>query len=294
LRAAVAWRGVRAEALARRGEHAAAVELARTAVGIASATDALLDHADARRALGAALRAAGHAAEAEAEEARTIELWEAKGAMLLVERARRADGAAERREPVPATRRVEGRPVRRRVHPNAVAANVARFDAAIAARDADALAALLTDDHELVDHPNGRTYGRAEVLDYLDAILRAKGLAFSHELGATLDTSLAIFRGSQSVDELAEDDGASFGKSLYEFYIVIEGNADQHWRVEQFADDHLGDAIARLYARYAETLPDGLALERAAATAQSVRAVLLTWRQRDFLDSDAAAVDPAV
>ena len=55
--------------------------------------------------------------------------------------------------------------MRRRVRPNAVAANVARFDAAIAARDADALAALLTDDHEIVDHPNGRTYGRAEVLD---------------------------------------------------------------------------------------------------------------------------------
>src|SRR5262249_60327945 len=89
LRAAVAWRGVRAEALARRGEHTAAVELARAAVGIASATDALLDHADARRALGAGLRAAGRTAQAEAGEARTIELWEAKGATLLVERVRR-------------------------------------------------------------------------------------------------------------------------------------------------------------------------------------------------------------
>src|SRR5215468_1511880 len=121
LRAAVAWRGVRAEALARRGESAAAVELARAAVGIASATDALLDHADARRALGAALRAAGRGAEADAEEGRTIELWEAKGATLLVERARHADGAAEGREPVPATRRAEGRRARRRVRPNAVA-----------------------------------------------------------------------------------------------------------------------------------------------------------------------------
>jgi len=294
LRAAVAWRGVRAEALARRGEHAAAVELAHAAVGIASATDALLDHADAHRALGAALRAAGRAAEADAEHARTLELWEAKGASLLVEQARRVDGAAERREPAPAARPGPGRPSRRRVRANAVAANVSRFDAAIAARDADALAALLRDDHELVDHPNGRTYGRAEVLDYLDPILRAKGLAFSHELVATLGTPLALFRGSQSLDELAEDDVASFGKSLYEFYIVIEGNADQHWRVEQFADDHLGDAVARLYARYAELLPDGPARERAAATARSVGTVLLTWRQRDFVDSYAAAIDPAM
>jgi hypothetical protein len=59
LQAAIAWRGVRAEALARRDEHAAAVELAEAAVAIAAATDALLDHADARLALAAALRAAG-------------------------------------------------------------------------------------------------------------------------------------------------------------------------------------------------------------------------------------------
>jgi tetratricopeptide (TPR) repeat protein len=291
LRAAVAWRGVRAEALARRGDHAAAVELARAGVAIASTTDALLDHADARRALGAALRAAGRTAEADAEDARTIELWEAKGATLLVERTPRADRAAERREPVPVTRPVQARPGRRRVRLNAVAANVARFDAAMAARDAAALAALLRDDHELVDHPNGRTYGRAEVLDYLDPIIRAKGLAFSHELVATLGTSLALCRGSQSVDELAQDDGASFGKSLYEFYIVIEGNADQHWRVEQFADDHLGDAVARLYARYAELLPAGAAQERASATARSVAAVVR--RMLDF-DSYAAAVAPDI
>src|SRR5262249_13267841 len=48
LNAAIAWRGVRAEALASRGEHAAAVDLARAAVDIASATDALLHHAAAR------------------------------------------------------------------------------------------------------------------------------------------------------------------------------------------------------------------------------------------------------
>src|SRR5439155_17019869 len=76
LQAAIAWRGVRAEALAQRGEHAAAVEFAQAAVAIAAATDALLDHADARLALATALRAAGRSQEAAAEEARAIELWE--------------------------------------------------------------------------------------------------------------------------------------------------------------------------------------------------------------------------
>ncbi len=95
LKAAIAWRGVRAEALAKRGEHTEAIELAQAAVAIASSTDALLDHADARLALAAALRAAGRGAEADAEERHAIELWEAKGATLLAERARRDGGAVE-------------------------------------------------------------------------------------------------------------------------------------------------------------------------------------------------------
>src|SRR5215468_6640114 len=76
LKAAIAWRGVRAEALARRGEHAAAVALAREA-------------------------------EALVEEAGALELWEAKGATLLVDRARRGapQAATPRRsaaDPAPA------------------------------------------------------------------------------------------------------------------------------------------------------------------------------------------------
>src|SRR5262249_12409996 len=79
LKAGIAGRGVRAEALAGRGETETAVELARAGVAIAAGTDALLDHADARRALAAALHAAGRQAEAQAENARALELWTAKG-----------------------------------------------------------------------------------------------------------------------------------------------------------------------------------------------------------------------
>src|SRR5262249_56415745 len=87
-------RGVRGEALARRGEPAPAVGLARAAGEIAAATDALLDHADARVALAVALRAAGRDGEAEVEERRAIELWVAKGATLLAEREAAASGPA--------------------------------------------------------------------------------------------------------------------------------------------------------------------------------------------------------
>jgi class 3 adenylate cyclase/tetratricopeptide (TPR) repeat protein len=128
LKAAIAWRGVRAEALARRGEVGAAVELARAAVAIAAATDALLDHADARLALAAALRAAGRVAEAEAEERRAIELWEAKGATRLVERAR---GEARRVEPgAGGTARLTGPTAARRgrILPGAASAAVSRAE----------------------------------------------------------------------------------------------------------------------------------------------------------------------
>ena len=74
------------------GEHQQAVAIAQAGVEIAEATDALLDHADARVALAAALRAAGRRAEADAESRRARELWETKGASLLAERASRASG----------------------------------------------------------------------------------------------------------------------------------------------------------------------------------------------------------
>jgi tetratricopeptide (TPR) repeat protein len=101
LKAAIAWRGVRAEALAKRGEHTEAVELARAAVAIAAATDALLDHADARLALAAALRAAGRGAEADAEDRHAIELWEAKGATLLADRRVEGPPPPRRRSRLP-------------------------------------------------------------------------------------------------------------------------------------------------------------------------------------------------
>jgi tetratricopeptide (TPR) repeat protein len=93
LKAAIAWRRVRAEALARRGAHADAVALAQTAVDIAASTDALLDHADARVSLAGALQACGRDAEAAVELSRAIQLWEAKGAALLAEHARSETGS---------------------------------------------------------------------------------------------------------------------------------------------------------------------------------------------------------
>jgi len=147
LKAAIAWRGVRAEALARRGEHAEAVELANEAVEMAAATDALLDHADARLALAAALRAAGRGHEAEAEERRAHELWETKGATLLGEEAR-ADSTGRQEGQLPAERGIAPGSWARRVRPNACTVAQGRHDAALAARDFGALAAMFDGSYE--------------------------------------------------------------------------------------------------------------------------------------------------
>ncbi|MGH9670631.1 MAG: hypothetical protein ACRD3A_11035, partial [Terriglobales bacterium] len=58
--------------------------------------------------------------------------------------------------------------------------------------------------------------------------------------------------------------------------ILIEADAQgRHRRQEAFAADRLGDAVARLYERYADLLPDGPARARAAATARSVAAPMV-------------------
>lgn len=101
LKAAIAWRGVRAGAFARRGLHAEAVALAREAVSIAADTDALLDRADAHIALSVALGAAGDDHEAYEQFALARELWTTKGATALLGGRDPSAAEAGRRSPAP-------------------------------------------------------------------------------------------------------------------------------------------------------------------------------------------------
>jgi class 3 adenylate cyclase len=270
LRAAVAWRGVRAEALARRGEHAAAIELARAAVEIAAATDALLYHADARTALGAALRAAGRGAEAAAEDARAIELWDAKGATLLVERARReqtrvASPTAPARES-----RTEIRTARR-VASNAATERFCALARAMNARDAGALEALA--DTQSIDRPTGRTMDRREVIRSLRGLLDNRDLHFEAEPVAALGDTLALVRCTVSGSGVSSP-RLDVGDYSVEQYFVEYAERGRFCN-ERFGGDHLGDAVVRLYEHYVELLPPGAERDRAAATAHSVAALLV-------------------
>ena len=277
LQAAIAWRGVRAEALAQRGEHATAVELARAAVTIATATDALLDHADARLALAAALRAAGRAGEADAEQRHAVELWEAKGATLLAERVRRdADRVAPVGSQAPDAPAIPPLRPRRRPRRNTATVYSSRVLAAIEARDLDAIAAICADDLQIVHHPSGLSYGYGEGLERFRLLFQATHLSVAYDSLATLGDALVLFRDFTSFSGL-NDGELSFGAARSSYVNLLEINDRQQLaRIEIFAESQLSPAIARLYARYAELLPHGAARERAEQATGAVATINAT------------------
>lgn len=272
LQAAIAWRGVRAEALAMRGEHAQAIELARAAVAIAETTDALLDHADARLSLAAALRAGGRIAEADAEQRRAVELWEAKGASMLVGRTGGEDLA------VPAAGGESAAPFSTpqasRVRPNALTALLARADAAIGARDMAAVAALSSADYTETDHRLGVTYGYDEMLETTRRFARLDDAEFHQQPIATLGESLAVVRRRWGGSSRG---GHRFDVGVFENEAVSVLEADGRGllcRQEVFSPDHLSKALSCLYRWHSESLPEGPARDRAAATSRAVGALI--------------------
>jgi hypothetical protein len=181
-------------------------------------------------------------------------------------------------------------PARRRVGANAVTAHVALIDAAMAARDAGALPTLFADELEVVDHPTGSNVDRQGTLTSLRSVLRVPDLTYRHEPLATLGDSLGLFRLSVSASAVA---GEKFDVGAYDIekIAVVEVDAQgRARRAEDFAPDRLGDAVVRLYERYAELLPDGPERARAAATVRSVVALLGPFD----LDRWATALAPSI
>src|SRR5262249_32267408 len=86
------------------------------------------------------------------------------------------------------------RPARPPVRPTAATAPRARYDAAFAERDADALAVLLAEEYEFVDHPTGATFGRSGMLDVYRRQFRIQDLTRRRHTLATLGDSLALSR----------------------------------------------------------------------------------------------------
>src|SRR5262249_645634 len=108
---------------------------------------------------------------------------------------------------------------------------------------------------------------------------------------ATLGDALALFRQRVSASA-ATGKKFDFGPYEVELFALLEVDGEGRRRLtEVFAIERLGDAVARLYQRYAEILPDGPVRARAAATARSVAAVLNRLRDPDVY---ATVLAPAV
>jgi class 3 adenylate cyclase len=267
--AAIAWRAVRAEALAARGEHENALALAEHAVALASSTDLLLDHADARLALAAVLRAAGRIRESDAETARAVDLWRAKGATALVDRA---TSDREGNANVAMTSAALPSPTERRVRTNRATATMAAIDAAVDAGDLHAIDRLLAAESTAVFHDLGVTYGRTETLRAF-ADIATSGPTFHSVPLATLGDHLGLFRAEIFLHTPADEFGDFGPTDLGQIAIHEVDDEGRRVSLERFAPDQLGRAIARLYERYAEQQPEGPTRERAATTARSMHAL---------------------
>jgi hypothetical protein len=272
LQAAIAWRGVRAEALARRGDGAAAIALARASVEIAATTDALLDHADARVALATALRAAGRAAEAESEERRAAELWEAKGATLLAERSGlRSTGA---REPNPLRSEGVGAAAAEPRLANAAFRVAQLSNRFVSERNWDALMALrapgwVQDDRRAIA---GVKMSREDADANLQMFFEARWVRFDDTLIATRGDRLALQR------VLMRGEFGSGGPVEYEYLAV--GEIDEQGRATALVmldPSERTAAHAELDARYhaGEAAPH-------AAAAAGMRAFHGAFAARDW------------
>jgi ketosteroid isomerase-like protein len=181
------------------------------------------------------------------------------------------------------------RPVRRRLRPNAANAAVARFSAAFAARDTAAVEAMHGDRVEGTDHRWHTTYGRDGVLKSLRGLMKPPAAELRFEPMATLGERLSLdryFYTSQGGTAGLFD----IGENAAEYLRLVEVDPfGLIQRVEIFAIDRLGDAVARLYERHAELLPEGPARARAAATARSVA----VWNGSIDLNRLSSAFDPS-
>ncbi|HEX8123285.1 MAG TPA: adenylate/guanylate cyclase domain-containing protein [Solirubrobacteraceae bacterium] len=240
LKTGIAWRGARAEALARRGEHAEAERVAREAVALGEPTDALADKADAYMALATVLRACGREEEGREAAARALQLYAAKDHTVGAMRARAALGS----RPLPAAADSgPGTPLGDREVERVWDA----YCAAFSAQDWDAVRALVHDDVVLVDH---RSIGWQEIRGieaYLDAqrsgaaVAQEPELRVARVLEASEDTALVVC----ALHAHAHAGGGAIEIPLGVLNRTRDGRVD---RVELFApDDEAG-----MRARYAE------------------------------------------
>ena len=164
-------------------------------------------------------------------------------------------------------------PIVRRVRENMATAVGVRFDQAVAARDAEALADLLSERLEFVHHPTAATYGRRGMLTTWRSLFRAERLARQGQSLATLGDSLLLGRHVINAEGFAEGHLNAVGPIELEEIGLWEVDAcGRALHMEVFAPDRLGRrrrspvrALRRVAARRPGARPrrgDGTFLRR--------------------------------
>jgi DNA-binding SARP family transcriptional activator/tetratricopeptide (TPR) repeat protein len=192
LKAAITWRDVRAEVALQRGDLDRAFALAREAVELASATDALLLVADARLTLAGVLRAMGDETEADAEARRALEAAHAKGATVLVARIAEATGVT----PVAGPESLRSTSISNPPAPNLASATMQQFQELFNRGDWAAVRETRADTYKLDDRRLvvGMT-GTSDDSERSGIFARAGGGRLTmHELLAARGDSLALGR----------------------------------------------------------------------------------------------------
>ena len=209
---------------------------------MAKATDALTDHADARMALAAVLRAGGDEAAAADQARGALELYSEKENAAGARRAAvfagiAADAKAEAEVPVE-------RPA---LTPPSVVEHVARrFTTAHTVRDADALAELMTEDVVFVNHRPMATWDRSQGVAAwveLQEALWATASEARYSLDSFLGGDEVVFIARWRVDGQMGAGGGDFNLT---FLSATRLAGDRIERVEMFDEDD--DVAARACA----------------------------------------------
>ncbi len=280
LKTAIAWRGVRAEALARRGDHADAQRLAREAVALTEPTDALADKADALMTLAAVLRACDDADGAAETAARARELYAEKEHEAGLARAAAAVGRpAAPAAPTPLSVATLGGSEPEQV--------IARCLELANARDWERLRDAYHEDLHLIDHtPDG-----ADVPDrdaFLDALTNLTDLIpdFRWHVAKVFATSPTV--GAFVLEVVADSVAGGGGPVANAFGQVVTIADGRLARIELFAPDDEAAILARFEELRAEaTSPAHRTLD---AILDAINAQ--DWdRLRDLSTPDYRAVD---
>nr|WP_241519449.1 BTAD domain-containing putative transcriptional regulator [Mycobacterium paraense] len=242
LKPSIAWRTLRAQLLARAGDHGEARRVAEAAVSLAERTDALVDHGDACLTLARVLGAAGDVAGARAAAERAADLYERKGAAALAERARGILG--ERDQPV-----AEAPPEAPNVELDNAAALVGeRVMAAIHREAWDEVEQLFAPDISIDSRRKvvGLTLSSEAVLREMRRELELGTVRINHVMVAARGDRLALSRLMTSSPDGGI--GAPQDELLQLYAINDEGRVA--WQV-WFDVEDLDAALAELDARYA-------------------------------------------